>query len=111
MVEDDAGMREAIESLLDAAGFNTDAYGSAEAVLCAGVDDALCVVSDIRLPVMTGLELLAVLRARVKAPPVIMITAHDSPGARGQAALLGAAAYLTKPFEGRALLEAIELNT
>ena len=59
VVEDDEGMREAIESLLDVAGFATVAYGSAEALLAGGeVAGALCVVSDLKLPAMSGLELV-----------------------------------------------------
>ena len=108
VVEDDDGMREAIESLLDAAGFRTTAYASAEALLAGGaVEGAACVVSDLRLPAMSGFELLAVLRARGARPPVIVITAHDEPGVRGEAARRGAAAFLAKPFPASELLAAI----
>lgn len=109
VVEDDRGMREAIESLLNAAGLESAAYGTAEELLSVDrIEDAVCVVSDIRLPGMSGLELLAELRTRGLRPPVVMITAHDAPGARSQAESLGAAAYLAKPFQGKALLDAIE---
>ena len=109
VVDDDEGMREAIESLLGAAGFATLTYASAEALLAAdAVGDALCVISDLNLPAMSGFELLAALRARSTPPPVIMITAHDAPQVRSEAARLGAAAYLAKPFGGHALLEAID---
>src|SRR5436190_10636185 len=109
VVDDDDGMREAIESLLDAAGFETASYASAEALLAGGaVEDALCVISDLKLPVMSGFELLIELRARGDGPPVIVITAHDEPGMRDDAARHGAIAYLPKPFLGSALLAAIE---
>jgi two-component system response regulator FixJ len=109
VVEDDDGMREAIESLLDAAGISNTAYASAEALLAGGaIDRASCVVSDIKLPAMSGLELLGALRARGGQPPVIVITAHDVPGLRLEAQRLGAAAFLAKPFVGNALLTAIE---
>jgi len=109
VVEDDDGMREAIESLLDAAGIESTAYASAEALLAGGaIEDALCVISDLKLPAMSGLELLAELRARGTLPPVIVITAHDAPSVRTDAVRLGAAAYLAKPFIGSALLAAIE---
>jgi FixJ family two-component response regulator len=108
VVEDDEGMREAIETLLDAAGIQSAAYSSAEALLAGGaVDDALCVISDIKLPAMSGLELLTRLRTRAALPPVIVITAHDAPGVRADAMRRGAAAYLAKPFLGTALLTAI----
>ena len=101
-------MREAIATLLDAAGIASTGYASAEALLAGGaIDAARCVISDIRLPAMSGLELLALLRSRAKAPPVIMITGHDAPMLRSEARRLGAAAYLAKPFEGNALLAAI----
>jgi two-component system response regulator FixJ len=109
VVEDDDGMREAIESLLGAAGFESATYASAEALLDRGAcEDALCVVSDFRLPRMSGLQLLAALRARGSPPPLILITAHDAPGMRGEAERLGVAACLAKPFHGNALLAAIE---
>jgi|SRR5437868_14736552 len=109
VVDDDEGMREAIESLLDEAGFETTVYASAEALLAAdGVESAMCVISDLKLPLMSGLELLEKLRTRAARPPVIVITAHDAPGLRSEAVRLGAAAYLAKPFLGSALLAAIE---
>ena len=109
VVDDDDGMREAIESLLDAAGFDTASYASAEALLAGGaLDDALCIISDLKLPAMSGLELLTELRARGGLLPVIVITAHDAPGVRDEAERKGAAAYLSKPFPGSALLAAIE---
>jgi FixJ family two-component response regulator len=112
VVEDDDGMREAIEALLGAASIESASYGSAEALLAGGaVEAAACVISDLKLPGMSGFELLAALRARGPAPPVIMITAHDAPGVRREAERLGAAAYLAKPFAGNALLAAIESVT
>jgi FixJ family two-component response regulator len=111
VVDDDEGMREAIESLLAAAGFETAAYASAEALLAGGaVEGAACVISDLRLPSMSGFELLAELRARGALAPVIVITAHDAPGMSKEAARLGAAAFLAKPFPGSALLAAIEVS-
>jgi len=109
VVDDDEGMREAIESLLAAAGFETAMYASAEALLAGGaIEGAVCVISDLKLPAMSGFELLAELRTRGNPPPVIVITAHDAPGVRKEAVRLGAAAYLAKPFPGSALLAAIE---
>jgi two-component system response regulator FixJ len=108
VVDDDDGMREAIESLLDAAGFESALYASAEALLAGGaVEGALCIISDLKLPAMSGFELLIELRARGGRLPVIVITAHDAPGVRADAERHGAAAYLPKPFLGSALLAAI----
>ena len=109
VIEDDEGMRQAIESLLDAAGYATTAFASAEDLLAAGLpQDARCIVSDIRLPAMSGLELMTALRSGSFCPPVIVITAHDSAALRSEAGLRGAVAYLPKPFAGRELLAAIE---
>lgn len=108
IVEDDDGVREAIERLLRAAGFEVVANGSAEGLLEeSSVADASCLVSDLRLPGMSGLELLAALRDRGRRTPVILITAYDAPGRREDALRSGAAAYLVKPFQGTVLLDAI----
>jgi FixJ family two-component response regulator len=108
VVEDDDSMREAIDRLLEAAGFACDSFGSADALLERGVDEkAVCVVSDQTLPGMTGLELLAVLHQRQILLPFILITAHDTPGMREKAISSGASAYLAKPFRGTVLLDAV----
>jgi FixJ family two-component response regulator len=109
VAEDDDGMRDAIEALLEAAGIEVVAYASAEALLAGGaVDGARCVICDLKLPAMSGFELLTILGTRGDRLPLILITAHDEPGVRREAARRGAAAFLTKPFAGNDLLEAIE---
>ena len=108
VVEDDDGMREAIERLLNAAGFTTAVYASAEELLAVGpVGGDACVVSDLKLPAMSGLELLAQLRRHSWRGPLILITAHDLPGVRKAAEQSGVAGYLAKPFLGSTLLAAI----
>jgi FixJ family two-component response regulator len=110
VIEDDDSMREAIARLLEAAGYESASFASAEALL-AGRDDtsAVCVVCDLKLPKMSGLDLLAKLRARGTLTPLILITAHDARGLRENALRLGAAAYLAKPFPGTALLDAVTM--
>jgi FixJ family two-component response regulator len=109
LAEDDESLRQAVERLLSAAGIESAAYSTAEALLAGGAGaTAACVVSDLRLPGMTGLELLAELRARGCGEPLILITAYDAPGVRADAVRRGVAAYLVKPFRGTALLEAIQ---
>src|SRR6185295_2934456 len=95
VVEDDDSMREAIEALLDAAGYASALHASAESMLATGVaaGDA-CVVSDLKLPGMSGLDLFAELRRRDCRIPVILITAHDTEALRADAGRLGVAAYL-----------------
>jgi FixJ family two-component response regulator len=110
LVEDDDSMREAFKRLLQFAGFECVAYTSAEALLSAPTGQgAACVVSDLKLPRMSGLELLFELRARGGWPPLILITAHDAPALREEALRCGAADYLAKPFRGTALLDAIKV--
>jgi FixJ family two-component response regulator len=101
-------MREAIHTLLSLSGYRTMLFGSAEAVLAEGaIERPLCVVSDLNLPAMSGLDLLIELRRRRWPTPVIIITAFDSPSTRQEAMRRGAAAFMTKPFPSAALLTAI----
>jgi len=109
VVEDDDSMRKAIERLLEAAGYGCAAYVTAELLLaeCVG-DQSVCLISDLKLPGMSGLDLLAALRAKGISLPFILITGHDAPGLRQQAFRSGAAAYLPKPFRGTVLLETVK---
>jgi FixJ family two-component response regulator len=109
VVEDDDSMREAIQRLLKADGFECAAYASADALLAHGLaEDSVCVISDLKLPGMSGLKLLTALHERNPSTPFILITAHDAPGLREKAMRCGAAGYLAKPFRGTALLEAVK---
>jgi FixJ family two-component response regulator len=94
---------------LDAAGFSGIAYRSAEDLMADGrASDALCIVTDVKLPVASGFELVARLRAGSIDTPVILISARDARALRNKARSLGAAAYLAKPFPGHQLIAAIE---
>lgn len=105
VVEDDASVRGAIVSLLDAAGLECTAFASAEDCLAADIEGAAaCVVSDWRMPGVSGLGLLEAMRERGAKTPLILITAHDAHGMREEAERRGAAAYLVKPFRGAELL-------
>jgi FixJ family two-component response regulator len=111
VIDDDDSTLRALQRLLETAGLPTVGYEAAEQVLASDAcDDAACVVSDQRLPGMSGLELLAEMRARNVTLPFILITANDSPGVRAEASARGAM-YLTKPFSGGELLDAIEAAT
>jgi FixJ family two-component response regulator len=110
VVEDDAGMKKAIERLLRAAGFQPVSFASAEELLqTAAADSAACLVLDINLPGISGLELGRLLTSS-RARPIIFITAQDEAPLRDEAQRLGCA-YFRKPFEGKALLEAIRRAT
>jgi len=109
VVEDDDSMRQAIERLLNVSSIATAVYRSAEDLLAVGpVEGDACVVSDFKLPGMSGLELLAELHARGWQRPLILITAHDSPGVREEASHGGVAAFLAKPFLGSDLVTAVK---
>ena len=109
VVEDDDSMREAIHALLSLSGYRTLLFESAEAMLADRVvERPLCVVSDLNLPAMSGLDLLVELRRRSRPTPVIIITAFDSPSTRQEAMRQGAVAYMAKPFPSSALLTAIQ---
>jgi FixJ family two-component response regulator len=109
LVEDDESMRQAVERLLNAYHFECSTYASAEELLAQGAgEDAACVVSDLMLPAMSGLDMLAKMRAQGGWPPLVLVTAHERPGLREEAMRQGAAAYLAKPFRGAALVAAVE---
>ena len=108
IVEDDPSMRSSMERLLGTAGFTVLGYESAEVVLSSGIPEGIsCIVSDLRLPGMSGLNLLSEIRGRGHGTPLILVTAYDAPGLGNEALRRGAAAYLVKPFRGTALLDAI----
>ena len=108
IVEDDPSMRQAIERILHTAGHNAKVYESAEAVVdMEAVMTADCLILDIELPGMSGLELYRTLTRSGLTTPAIFVTAHDGHNMRDEAERLGAANYLTKPFSGRALLTAV----
>ncbi|HVY80609.1 MAG TPA: response regulator [Steroidobacteraceae bacterium] len=108
VVEDDAGMREALQALLEAAGFPTSGYGSAEAFLrSARARAAGCILVDMHLPGMSGLQFYRGLRARGPAPPGILLTAHRDGDGRlqAEAKAAGMSGVLYKPFTAEALLQ------
>jgi FixJ family two-component response regulator len=109
LVEDDAGLRTALERVLSASGFDAQAYGSAEAVLgdgfFAGAD---CLVVDLNLPAMSGLDLVDRLRSRGVDAPAVVITAHDEARIRDEVQRHGIEHFLAKPFLGSALVRLID---
>jgi FixJ family two-component response regulator len=95
--------------LLESAGYRSRGFGSAEELLESGlVQNACCLVLDIKLPGMSGFQLQEVLAASHTPIPTIFITGHDRPGMEGLALKLGAIAYLLKPFNDQALLDVIQ---
>lgn len=110
VVEDDLSMRQAMQRMLQAAGYAVRPYESAEALLAIGLDQARqcdCLVLDFRMPGISGLELFRTLSLSGLCPPCILITAQDAPGLRKLAIGAGVRDYLLKPFTGTALLKTI----
>ena len=108
VVDDDISMNQAIKRLLLAGGFTVETFGSAEALLESdAAENAGCLVLDMRLPGMSGVELQERLKADGAERPVIFITAHDLPSSQEQARKAQAVAYLPKPFPGLNLMAAV----
>jgi aquaporin Z len=109
VVEDDASVRRAVTRLLRAHGLQTVAFASAEAFLQAGSRASeACLLLDVQMPGMTGWELLTALQAAGRTLPVIIITAHTEEAPPERARQAGIVAYLRKPFDELALLEALQ---
>jgi FixJ family two-component response regulator len=108
IVDDDRWIRGSLERLLKSAGFRAESFVSAEQYLDSGDHDGIgCVILDIRLPGMSGLELGRRLASNHHWVPVVFISAHDEPRVRHEAAQAGAVAFLGKPFDEVELLTAV----
>jgi FixJ family two-component response regulator len=109
VVDDDAGMLKGIERLLKASGFDTEVFESAEDFHDrADPCDGICLVLDIQLSGMSGIELSRQLASRGSSLPVIFITANDNDFTRRAIREVGCVAYLPKPFPPKSLVDAIE---
>jgi len=112
IVDDDPGMQVSLRDLLAARGFVTNVFSSAEDWLERGTSGhADCMVLDIHLGGMSGLELHGRLRASGSTLPVILMTARYDEATRLQALRAGCVSLLCKPFSGALLIEAIEAAT
>jgi FixJ family two-component response regulator len=108
IVDDDDLMRAALQGLLKSAGLRAQSFSSAEEFLRSGHQhDTACLISDIRMPGVSGLELQAQLNAEHCRIPTIFITAHGDAKMRMQAMRAGAMEFLAKPFDDEALLESV----
>jgi FixJ family two-component response regulator len=106
IVDDDDSMRLAVQDLLEAVGLLAQGFASAEEFLRSGVQHATaCLIADIRMPGMSGLELQAHLKAERCRIPIIFITAHGDEKMRLQARREGAVEFLSKPFDNEVLLD------
>jgi FixJ family two-component response regulator len=108
VVDDDELMRGALQGLLEQAGLPARAFASAEEFLDSGAQQLCsCLIADIRMPGLSGLELQAKLNAECMRIPVIFITAHGDERLRTQAVRSGAVGFLAKPFDDDVLLHTV----
>jgi len=109
VVDDDDSVRESLSGLIRSVGFGVMVFASAEAFLSSNhLLDTDCLILDVRMPGMSGIDLQRQLVASHRSIPVIFITAHGDEEARVRALNGGAVEYLLKPFSEEALLRAID---
>jgi FixJ family two-component response regulator len=109
VIDDEPAVCKALARVLRSAHYSVTTAASAEVFLEQwAARPPRCVVLDLNLPGMSGLELLAVLRTRMFALPVVIVTAQDTTVAREQAKVAGAAAFLTKPVDADRLIAAVQ---
>ena len=107
-VDDDFRVRESIQSLVESAGYASQLFSTAEEFLGSGaLAVAACVITDVRMPGMDGIELQRRIRLERPTLPVIFISAHDDAASRKKALNDGAVDFLQKPFDAADLLEKI----
>jgi two-component system, LuxR family, response regulator FixJ len=108
VIDDDASIRRALQRLLQSAGFTVETFGTAREFLDGDYwGRAGCLVLDIHLPGMSGIELQEYLAASRVPIPIVFITAHDDVSTRERVSRAGAVGYLRKPFDQDTLIEAI----
>jgi FixJ family two-component response regulator len=108
IVDDDELMRSALQGMLKSVGLPSKAFASAEDFLKSGQHhETACLIADIRMPGMSGLELQARLNAEHCRIPTIFITAHGDTKMRMQALRAGAVEFLAKPFDDEVLLDSV----
>ena len=107
VIDDDEAVRDSLEALLTVAGYAVITYASAEAYLSHSDWAGGCVLVDIHMPGMHGLDLLQMMARREPPVPVLVLTASREPLLRDRALALGAQAFLTKPVPAAALLAAL----
>ncbi len=111
VVDDDAGLRRSLRFLLDSVGWTVKLYASAEEFLdlAAPPNQPSCLLLDIRMPAMSGLELQQVLRERGVQLPILFMTGHADVSMAVQALKSGASDFIEKPFKDQMLLDAVAL--
>jgi FixJ family two-component response regulator len=109
VIDDDQPFRMALVESLCSFGYEVRGFASAEDLLAAdGQGSCDCIITDVQMPGMSGLDLKRVLTVRNCGVPVIMITAHGDPGLEAKAAATGAVGLLRKPFDANAWVGFLE---
>ena len=109
IVDDDRGVRVALERLVRSLGHNASAFGSAEEFLqFENLHDTSCLITDVQMPGLTGLDLQDRLIAEGHRIPIIFVTGHPDETVRARAMKAGAVAFLEKPVDSRRLIGCIE---
>ena len=110
VVDDDFSVRDSTQRLIRSFGFRAEAFASAEEFESAGyLEEAACLILDVQMPGMSGIELQRRLASRRCEIPIIFITAYENDVVRAQAIREGALAFLAKPFSEEVLLDAIHM--
>jgi FixJ family two-component response regulator len=109
VVDDDASIRAAADSLLRSRGYSVGTFASAAEFLASRqLDETSCVITDVRMPDMSGVELQTALRNQGCSTPFIFITAFPAESARQRALHDGAVCFLSKPFDAPTLIRCVE---
>ncbi len=109
ILDDEPEMRKAVRRLLTSRGFQVREFASGTEFLSDAERTSLsCLLLDLHMPEVNGFEVLEALRSSHASMPVIIFTAHDSPGTAERLSALGACAYLKKPVDRDVLMEAIQ---
>jgi len=109
VIDDDASVRTAVDSLLRARGYTVYPFASgAEFLRSPQFEETCCVIADVQMPAMSGIELQSLLRKQGRGVPFIFITAFPEEAVRVRALSDGAICFLAKPFDGTTLIRCIE---
>ncbi len=109
IIDDDASVRVATNNLVRSLGYTVHTFASAEEFLrSAHLNDASCVIADVQMPAMSGVELQSVLLTQGHRVPFIFITAYPEETTRARALKAGAICFLTKPFDGGTLIRCLD---
>jgi FixJ family two-component response regulator len=109
IIDDDASVRLATNNLVTSLGYVAHSFASAEEfLLSTEMNDTSCIIADVQMPEMTGVELQSLLRSRGSCVPFIFITAYPEERVRAQVLHAGATCFLPKPFDGRTLIKYLD---